>query len=240
MHRAVDLLVVENVAHVLPDRGVAADPELAEHARAGVGVERADQKVLAGRRRGVDDAAALEAQPHALRLVALVLGRELGVGDHALGGVFDRSVEDLASREIEVPVVDLALAAGDPEPKIGALGDDAHLLGPVEALGDPLHLPSFRVPVEEARAEDELLVLGQRHPGVLRAGGGRVLADHPGDLERAAAPCRRLVPLAKRRLASSLAPFLVTQVGDGGSRDGGSTEPQTTDTGLGAHLCSVL
>ena len=100
-----------------------------------------------------------------------------------------------------MPVVDLALAAGDPEPKIGALGDDAHLLGPVEALGDPLHLPSFRVPVEEARAEDELLVLGQRHPGVLRAGGGRVLADHPGDLERAAAPCRRLVPLAKRRLA---------------------------------------
>ena len=53
--RAVHLLVEERVLHVARDAGVAADPELAEPARARVGVERLYQGILVRLGRRVDD-----------------------------------------------------------------------------------------------------------------------------------------------------------------------------------------
>ena len=63
--------------------------------------------------------------------------------------------------------------------QVGARADDAHLLGRVEDVGDLAHALAFGVPVEQHRVEDELLVLGQRHAGVLRAREDGVLGDHP-------------------------------------------------------------
>src|SRR5581483_5800381 len=99
---AVDLLVEERVPRVPLDPGVAADPELAEAARALVGVERGEQELLVPRRRRVDHLARLEAQPHALADVPLVGGRELRELDDALGGVLDGRVEELAARHVVV------------------------------------------------------------------------------------------------------------------------------------------
>src|SRR5579884_1268806 len=58
--RPVDLLVEGDVLHEAADAGVAADPELADPPRSGVGLERTQQELLAGARRRVDDPAALE------------------------------------------------------------------------------------------------------------------------------------------------------------------------------------
>ena len=51
--------------HVPLDPGVAADPELAEAARALVGVEQRPQEVRVRLGRGLDDATGLEAQAYA-------------------------------------------------------------------------------------------------------------------------------------------------------------------------------
>src|SRR5581483_11720541 len=61
--RPVHLLVEERVAHVPADPGVAADAELAEAARARVGVDRREERLLADLGGGVDDAAAAELEP---------------------------------------------------------------------------------------------------------------------------------------------------------------------------------
>src|ERR671937_3089393 len=82
---AVDLLVEERVLHVALDPAVAADPELAEDARAVVAVELVEEDVLAARRRGLDDAAALIDHPHAFDLMRLVVGRELTEVDDSFG-----------------------------------------------------------------------------------------------------------------------------------------------------------
>src|SRR5829696_5134776 len=95
---AVDLLVEQRVLHVPRDPRVAADAELAEHAGAGVG-----------------DAAALEPEPRAADLVAVVHGRELGERDEPFGRVLERREEDLAARKVDVAVVDRALAPLDAE-----------------------------------------------------------------------------------------------------------------------------
>ena len=60
--------------------GIAADPELAEPARALVGVEHAEQELLVGRRARLDDPAALEAEADVPDLVVQVARRILRVG----------------------------------------------------------------------------------------------------------------------------------------------------------------
>ena len=83
--------------------------------------------------------------------------------DDSLGRVLDRAVEDLAAGHVHVPVVDLALAAGDAEAQVGLVADDPHLLGGVEALLDPLHLLALGVPVEKHGAEEEVLEVAEAH-----------------------------------------------------------------------------
>src|SRR5581483_8500709 len=157
MDGAVDLLVEERVPRVPLDPGVAADPELAEAARALVGVERGEQELLVPRRRRVDDLARLEAQPHALADVPLVGGRELRELDDALSGVLEGRVEELAARHVVVRVVDEARAAVEREGQVGARTDDPHRLRRVEALGVAGHPVPLGVPVQEAGAVDEVL-----------------------------------------------------------------------------------
>ena len=75
--RAVDLLVEERVLHVARDAGVAADPELAEPARAVVGVEHLEQEVLVRARGRLDDAGRRAKRKRiAVHLAARVDGRE--------------------------------------------------------------------------------------------------------------------------------------------------------------------
>src|ERR1051325_408391 len=79
--------------------------------------------------------------------------------------------------------VDLPLPAVEPEDQVGSVGDDAHFLRLVESLRVAAHAVFFGLPVEEARAVEEVLELGQRHPGLLRERGSRVLAADPLELE---------------------------------------------------------
>src|SRR5579871_6342130 len=97
---AVDLLVEVDVADVAVDAGVAADAELADAARAGVGVERVQQVRLLGLGRRVDDDAALEAEPHPAQPAAAAHRLELREGDRALGGVLDGAQEELAAGHV--------------------------------------------------------------------------------------------------------------------------------------------
>ena len=101
-------------------------------------------------------------------------GRVLEEADDALGRVLDRAVEDLAAGHVRVAVVDLALASGEAEAEVGLGADDAHLIGLVEAILDPLHLLALRVPVEEDGAEEEVLErLGVRPASCASAGQGK-------------------------------------------------------------------
>ena len=200
--RAVDLLVEADVLREALDARVAADPELAEPARALVGVERLEQEVLAGRGAIASTIRPCsKTKPDARDLVAEVDRRELAEGDLALGRVLDRRVEDLAARHVDVAVVDRPAAAGERERQVGPLADDPHLVGRVEDRGDPGHPPRLGVPVEQHGAEDELLVLRERHPRLLGRGVRRVLADHPRHLHRHLPAAERLDPLLQELAA---------------------------------------
>src|SRR4029078_785950 len=97
MDGAVDLLVEERVPHVPLDPGVAADPQLAEDARALVAVECLEQDVFSAGGRGLDDATAAVDHPHALDLVRLLERRELREVDDALRRVLHRAGINLAA-----------------------------------------------------------------------------------------------------------------------------------------------
>src|ERR687887_650545 len=168
MDRAVDLLVEERVLHVLRDSRVAADPELAEAPRAVVEVEHLDQEVLVRLRRGVHDLAVLEAEPDALDLASAVDRWELGKRDRAGRRVLERRVEELPARDVGAACVDEPRAAGEAQRQIRAVGGDPDLVRGVEALRVAAHALSLGVPVEQARAVEEVLELGERHPRVLR------------------------------------------------------------------------
>ena len=81
----------------------------------------------------LDDLSAAEDEPGTHDVVAEVHGRELGEGGHALGGVLDGTVEDLAVRHVAEPGRHDALAALDPEREVGPLADDPDGAGGVEA-----------------------------------------------------------------------------------------------------------
>src|SRR5580765_2231343 len=144
---AVDLLVEQRVLHVARDAGVAADPELAEVASALVEVERLQQELLVGRGRRLDDAPSLEAKCDSGDLPPVVDGRKLAEDDLAFGRILDRREEELAAWHV------------------GAVPDDPHFLGSVEVLRIPAHALVLGVPIEQARAVQEVLELLEREAG---------------------------------------------------------------------------
>ena len=180
------------VARVPLDAGVAADAELADPARALVGVER--------RRAGTPRSRVAEAsttlppskrEPDALADRALVDGRELGELDHALA-----PSPRAASRRTRRPACCSGRrrrgpgAPGDRQRQVGAGADDAHRLRGVEPVGVAAHARALGVPVEEAGAEDEVRVVGERHPGVLGERLRRVEAADPAHLAAGEASAR--------------------------------------------------
>src|SRR5437764_555846 len=195
MHRAVDLLVEQRVLHVALDAGVAADPELAEDAGAVVAVERLEEDVLAAAGRGLDDAAASVDHPDSFDLVRLLEGRELGKVDDAFGRVLDRAEVDLATRQVRVAGVDLALAAFEAERQVRARADDPDLRGTVEPLLDLRHPLALGIPVAQAGPIEEVLELGERHPRVLGERRCRESAGDPRDLIGEAARAHRVARL---------------------------------------------
>jgi len=80
--------------------------------------------------------------------VVQVAGRVLRVADHAFGRILDRGVEDLAARHVRSGAGNLGRACLEAEREVGAVADDSHLLGAVEARRDLLHLPLERRPVD--------------------------------------------------------------------------------------------
>ena len=89
--------------------------------------------------------------------------------------VVERSREDLAVREVLVPIGrDPGAVSADDKGQVGALGDEAQLLLRAQELDHALQLVREGAPagdriavVEQRGIEDEVLVLGERHLGVL-------------------------------------------------------------------------
>ena len=84
VHRPADLLVEEDVAGEAVDLVVEPEGDLAEDAGAVVHLEQRLQVLVAARRLGVHDAAALEPQPDVLHLASVEDGGER-VADLPLG-----------------------------------------------------------------------------------------------------------------------------------------------------------
>ena len=103
MHGAADLLVEQHLARPPVDPVVRADPELAEAAGALVGVEQADQELLAALGGRVDDLAGLEAKAHAGDLAAADHRGQVE-RDLALDRVLDRRREELAVGHVVLAV----------------------------------------------------------------------------------------------------------------------------------------
>ena len=160
-------------------RRVAADAELAEPARALVGVERRDQELLAASADASTTRPPSKRSRIAAALAPEVDGRELGERDHALGRVLDRRGEELAAREVLPARVDRELPPRDRQRQVGLGADDAHLVGRVEELGVAAHALALGIPVAQHRGVEEVGELVGRHAGVLGERGGRELAADP-------------------------------------------------------------
>src|SRR3954447_6289132 len=132
--RSVDLFVEVDVPHVAVDAGVAADPELADAARAFVGVECFDQEVLFAAGRRINDAAFREAKTDAPYLAAAPHRGELRERDRALGRRLDRADEELAARHVAGAGVDARAPTGHGQPQICFTADDPDFLRLVEKL----------------------------------------------------------------------------------------------------------
>ena len=116
----------------LVDRLVEPERELAERARALVGVERGAQELLAALGLGLDAAPGLEAQARALDALAAP-GRGHRERHDALGRVLARAGEDLAVGQVVAPGGADPAAAADAQAQVGALGHDAQLVDRFEA-----------------------------------------------------------------------------------------------------------
>src|SRR5207249_3173870 len=104
---------------------------------------------------------------------------------------------------------------------VGLCADDADLLGRVEAARDALHLRSLCVPVEQYRAEDELGVLVECHPGLLRRRVDGVLAHDPRHAHGHLALAEQLVPVEERLPALFREVRALAGVLGGGDHDAG-------------------
>ena len=167
--RAADLLVEERVADGALHHLVRADRELADAARALVGVDARDQLLLAERGRRVDDDAGLEAQAH-VAVGAAVLQRRHVEQDLALDAALRRTAEDLAVGQVRLARARLPRTALDVDAQIGAGRDDVQLAHAREPVDQPLVALAERAPggdrvglVEQQRRVDELLP-GRRCP----------------------------------------------------------------------------
>ena len=164
---AADLLVEQDRAGAVLDPEVGADPELAQAARALVGVEHADQVLLAAlgasrRRPCRPRSAAARRRPRARR------------SSPAGGSVTSPSTESSTgpvknspSGMLCSPSQGMKWRPGDPQRQVGALGDDPHLLAALDPLGEPVALLRGALPgaervgvVGEAGAEVEVLEVG--------------------------------------------------------------------------------
>ena len=114
------------------------------------------------RRRGLDDAAALEAQADALADRALVDGGELGELDHALRRVLERRVEELAARHVVVARRRRGRRARRSTASGRCRGRRCAPSRPRRTARRSGCIRSrSRVPVEQARAVDEVLVVAR-------------------------------------------------------------------------------
>src|SRR5690606_6966777 len=104
VHGPADLLVKQDRAGELLNIAVGANRELAQAARAGIGVERADQELLVGLRLGVDHQPVLEAQFHTLHLIALIVSR-IGEAHPSIDAILDRAGENFAIRYVVASTV---------------------------------------------------------------------------------------------------------------------------------------
>ena len=100
------------------DARVAADPELAQTARARIGVEHAEQELLVRRGARVDDLPALEAEADVADLVAQIARGVLRVADDALGRVLDGGVENLAAGHVRPERVHEPVTTREAEPEV--------------------------------------------------------------------------------------------------------------------------
>ena len=154
---AVDLLVEERVPHVPRDPGVAADPELAEPARALVGVEQLEEELLLVARPRRRRRARLEAEPDPGRARGPVYTAgnsenaitpsaesSTGLQKNSPPGMFAPPASTSAVRPARLSVRSV------PAPTIRTS------LGGVEAVRVPLHPLALGVPVEQAGAEEEV------------------------------------------------------------------------------------
>ena len=129
-----------------------------------VRVERGEQELLVRPSPTPRRPAALEAQADALADRALKDGGELGELDHPLGRVLERREEELAARHVVVRVVDETAPAGDRQRQVGPGADDANRLRGVEPLREPAHPLALGLPVAQAGAVDEVLVVASVIP----------------------------------------------------------------------------
>src|SRR5215207_6055406 len=167
---AADLLVEEDVPRPAVDLVVQPEGELAEDASAVVGVEQRAQVVRAAASVRVDHPPTLEAQTDVLNLTTVEDGGQ-GKADLPLGLRLDRAREDLAVRHVVGAVRRLPGPPGDPEPQVGVRPDDPDLARVRELGGPRSQLLCGRAPVRDGilvavdvtGAEDEVLVLEQRH-----------------------------------------------------------------------------
>ena len=126
---------------------------------------------------GVDDFAVFEGELHAVAFAAVMHGGEAEV-DLAIDAVDDRAGEDFAIGEILVAVAIDPGHAGDAHADIGSVGsDDVIVALAVQEIGELLLALADLFPgcdgvgmIEQAGAEDEILIFGQTHLGILRRG----------------------------------------------------------------------
>ncbi len=185
---AADLFVEEGVLRVLLDAEVGADGELAEDSCAGVLIDHVEEEFFAFAGGGVDDFAGLEGEDDVVAFAAVVDGGE-GVADGAFGGVFDGTGEDFAVGEIFVAVAVDPCAAVDGEAEVGVFGDDADFFFSIEIIDEALLGFGDFFPggdgvgeVKESGAEDEILIVVERHFGILCGGVGGELGAGPAKL----------------------------------------------------------
>ncbi len=174
VHRPADLLVEEDVAREAVDLVVEAERNLAEHLRARIGVEQRAQVFLPQRRLRVDDRSILEPEAHVLDLPPLEDRREREEDLAARPGL-DRARVDLAVGHVVLPVRWDPAAPFDDEEQVGAGAGDPQLAHALELARPGAERLGHGAPVRDrvvaftrvAGAVDEILVLGERHFGVL-------------------------------------------------------------------------
>ncbi len=178
MHRAADLLVEQDIPRELVYPVVQPERDLAQIACALVLVEHREQELLPARCSGVDHFTVLEREPDVLHLVSAVDSRVCEA--HRAGrGVLDGPCKHLAIREVVGAAGVDPLAAADPVPKVGVRRLNVYLVVRCQHVRDPLLLVVYLAPlangvvlIQQAGAEHELLVVGERHASVLSVGLG--------------------------------------------------------------------